>query len=84
VSVPRRHPTGLAASGAAVLVIVASKAGVDLTAEEAAIVVGFVAALVSRFTPRHPPVPVVPNVYARAYRLHKRSQETRAKGGDPS
>lgn len=48
----RNHPTGLAATGAAVLVIVCRKAGVDLSGDEAAIVVAFVAGVVSVFTPR--------------------------------
>lgn len=48
----QQHPTGLATSGAAVLVIVFAKAGVDLSAEEGATIVGFVGAVVSTLTPR--------------------------------
>lgn len=52
---PRNHPTGLTALATSALVIVASKLGVELTAEEAAIFVGLVSALVSVFTPRNEP-----------------------------
>jgi hypothetical protein len=50
---PSNHPTGIAAAAASVLVIVAQVAGVDVSPEVAAGIVGLVAAVVSRFTPRH-------------------------------
>ncbi len=47
-----KRPTGITALAAAALVIVAQKAGVDLTAEEAGVFVALAAALVSYFKPR--------------------------------
>lgn len=46
------HPTGITAAGATLLVIVAKQLGLELSAEEAAIVVGAIASIVSVFTPR--------------------------------
>lgn len=49
---PNNHPAGLTALGTSALVIVAAKAGLELTAEEAAIFVGLISAFVSWLTPR--------------------------------
>jgi hypothetical protein len=49
---PSNHPAGITAAAASILVIVAKKAGVELTVEEAVIVVGALASIVSVFTPR--------------------------------
>jgi hypothetical protein len=43
----KKHPTGVVTSVAAATVVAAKKFGVDLTAEEAAILVGGIAAIVS-------------------------------------
>lgn len=51
-TVLQQHPTGVSTAVATLLVIVAAKLGVDLAAEEAALIVGAVATIVSKFTPR--------------------------------
>lgn len=51
---PRQHPTGLAALAAAGVVLLARRFRVELTADEAAVLVGLCAAVVSKFTPRNP------------------------------
>jgi hypothetical protein len=48
----KTRPTGTTAAIAAMVVVIVSKAGLDLTAEEAAVIVGGLAAIVSIFTPR--------------------------------
>lgn len=50
---PGNHPTGITAVVASALVIVAGKAGVELSVEEAATLIAAVTAIVSVFTPRH-------------------------------
>jgi ABC-type xylose transport system permease subunit len=47
------HPTGIAAAVAMIMVIVAQQFSIDLSPEVAAGIVGLVAAIVSKFTPRH-------------------------------
>lgn len=47
-----QRPTGTAGVITAAVVIVASKLGLDLDPEEAAVIVGAVVAVVSWFTPR--------------------------------
>lgn len=49
----REHPTGLAALAAAACVLAARRLNVELSADEAAVLVGLVAGLVSKFTPRN-------------------------------
>lgn len=51
---PRQHPTGLAALASAGLVLLAVRCGVEVSAEEAAIIVGLVGGIVSKFSPRVP------------------------------
>lgn len=48
----KRRPAGATAAISALLVLIAGRLGVDLTAEDAAIVIGGLTALVSLFTPR--------------------------------
>lgn len=48
----KARPTGTTAALIALIVFVAEKAGLGLSAEEAAVIVGGIAALVSVFTPR--------------------------------
>lgn len=47
-----QRPTGTTASIAAALVAIAALAGVEISAEAAAAIIGGIAALVSLFTPR--------------------------------
>jgi hypothetical protein len=47
-----KRPTGITAAVASLLVIVAAQIGLDLSAEEAAAVIGALSAVVSWFTPR--------------------------------
>lgn len=49
---PSNHPTGITAAVVTLLVIVAKQIGLDLDAEQAAIIVGAISAIVSAFTPR--------------------------------
>lgn len=46
------RPTGTAGVITAALVVIASKLGLDLTAEEASVIVGAIVAVVSYLTPR--------------------------------
>lgn len=48
----RQHPAGLTTLAASAVVIVAAKAGLELTAEEAAVFVGLIGGVVSWLTPR--------------------------------
>lgn len=48
----RQHPTGLAALAASAVILVAARFRVEITGEEAAVLVGLVAGVVSHFTPR--------------------------------
>jgi hypothetical protein len=48
----KKRPTGTTTSIAALLVLIASYAGLEVTAEQAAVIIGGVAALVATFTPR--------------------------------
>jgi len=48
----QQHPTGIAALLSSAVVLVLARAGVDLSAEESAVVIGLVTAAVSIFTPR--------------------------------
>lgn len=50
---PRQHPAGLSALAATGLVLLAARFQVELSGEEAAVLVGLVAGLVSKFTPRN-------------------------------
>ena len=48
----KARPTGTTASIAALIVLIAGYAGLEMTAEQAAVIVGGLAAIVSYFTPR--------------------------------
>lgn len=48
----KSRPVGTTASIAALLVLVAGWAGLDITADQAAVIIGGISAIVSIFTPR--------------------------------
>lgn len=49
----KQHPTGIATLAASAVILLAARFQVDITGEEAAVLVGLVSGLVSAFSPRN-------------------------------
>lgn len=49
-----RHPTGISTVAVSAVLLIAKRIGVELSTEEALVIVGLVAGVVSKFTPRLP------------------------------